>query len=567
MSVKRSAPRQAILLSGMYRSGTSAASRALSFLGFAQPLLLVEAGPANPKGFWEASRIVQTNEAMLASLGWTWDKTPLLTEPGLSPDDTQADILAHLKSHWMAPAREAIAASYRADARNVICKDPLLSLFPAFWQAAFEAEGFQVHHVLTFRHPLETAASLKRHRELGRIQALRAWLAYNLRPLTQVEVAATIDYNDLIAEPAATVNAIALRLGVSELDTAAAAELVAFLDPADNHGGAAEADDARLPGLITDTMDVLRAWREGPQDKLSRRAKRLRRGFQDAEVIFGRPQRLSMPLNDLAPPAPPVIAHAASGKVVAPRSMVVHYHLFKNAGTSVDEVLRSNFGAGWANGEFPARGRQPNVHLVEAWIAEHPEICCLSSHTARFPLPRLDDISIVPVIFVRHPIDRIHSAYEFERRQKAETPGAKLAKTADFTAYLRVRLDKNDGQCRNFQTTRFGAFPVDGEGTRQERALKAVDALPFVGLVEDFAQSMTRMEEVLTATFPQFRAFGAKANAWRGGSTLGDRLAVIEAELGPAMYAELVEVNAEDFALYAKVCGLYGLAPLPAKAS
>ncbi len=57
MSVKRSEPRQAILLSGMYRSGTSAASRALSFLGFAQPQLLVEAGPANPKGFWEASRI------------------------------------------------------------------------------------------------------------------------------------------------------------------------------------------------------------------------------------------------------------------------------------------------------------------------------------------------------------------------------------------------------------------------------------------------------------------------------------------------------------------------------
>lgn len=566
MAVKRSAPRQAILLSGMYRSGTSAASRALSFLGFAQPQLLVEAGPANPKGFWEASRIVQTNEAMLETLGWSWDKTPLLTEVGLTPDETHADILAHLKAHWMAPARAAIAASYRSDARNVICKDPLLSLFPAFWQAAFEAEGFEVHHVLTFRHPLETAASLKRHKELGRVQAFRAWLNYNLRPLTQVEVAATIDYNDLIAHPAETVNAIARRLGVSELDKAAVAELEAFLDPADNHGQSeGDADEARLPRMITDLMDILRAWRDGPEEKLQRKANKLRRSFQDAEVIFGRPQRLALALNDLAPVAAPAVrtSEGEGGR----RSMVLHYHLFKNAGTSVDEVLRSNFGAGWANAEFPTRGRRPNVDQVEAWIAEHPEVCALSSHTARFPLPRLGELNVVPVIFVRHPLDRIHSAYEFERRQKSETPGSRLAKEADFATYLRARLDKNDGQCRNFQTSRFAAYPAGDEGTRLERALAAVDALPFVGLVEDFAQSMTRMEQVLTATFPQFRAFGAKANSWRGGSTLEDRLAQIRAELGPELHAELVAANAEDLALFEKVAGLYGLGAALAKAS
>lgn len=552
----------------MYRSGTSAASRALSFLGFAQPRLLVEAGPANPKGFWEASRIAETNAAMLKALGWSWDKTPLLIEAGLTPEETYADVMAYLRERWLAPARQAIADSYRSDAKNVICKDPLLSLFPAFWQEAFEAEGFQVHHVLTFRHPLETAASLKRHRELGRIGALRAWLAYNLRPLTQVEVAASIDYADLIAEPARTVNAVARTLGVSELDEAAAEELRAFLDPADNHAKAPELDDdGRLPRLVVEVMEILRGWRQAPDEKLRRKALRMARLFQDAELLFGRPQRMPLDLGH-APlaeaPLPPASRRPKAGAEVRP--LVLHYHLFKNAGTSVDEVLKGNFGDHWANAEFVVRRRQPNVQLVEQWLVEHPQIQALSSHTARFPLPRLEGLRIAPVIFVRQPLDRIHSAYEFERRQNADTPGAKLARESDFATYVRGRLERNDNQCNEFQATRFAALPADGSGSLAERAMRAVDELPFVGLVEDFGQSMQRLEAVLRQTFPDFRAFGAKANVLRG-LTLEERLEEIRRALGPELHAELIAANQADLALYQKVAGLYGVTPVLAKAS
>jgi hypothetical protein len=551
----------------MYRSGTSAASRALSFLGFAQPRLLVEAGPANPKGFWEASRIAETNAAMLAALGWSWDRIPLLLEAGQSPEETQADVSAFLRRRWLEPARQAIADSYRSDARNVICKDPLISLFPAFWQGAFEAEGFEVHHVLTFRHPLETAASLKRHRELGRTGALRAWLAYNLRPLTQVEVEAAVDYADLIARPTETVNAVARRLGVSELDSAAAEELDAFLDPADNHAPqAALEDDGRLPRLVVDVMEVLRGWREGPELQLRRRALRMARSFQDAELLFGRPQRLPVDLGH-APlaetPLPPAPRVRSPGAQVRP--LVLHYHLFKNAGTSVDEVLKGNFGDRWANAEFPTRRRQPNVHLIEEWLVEHPQVQALSSHTALFPLPRLEALRIAPVIFVRHPLDRIHSAYEFERRQNADTPGARLAREADFAAYVRARLDKRDAQVSEFQATRFSALPTGSGGTLGERALAAVDALPFVGLVEDFGQSMQRLEAVLRQTFPDFRAFGAQANVLRG-QTLEERLEAIRRDLGPELHAELLAANAADLALYRKVAGLYGVTPVLARA-
>jgi hypothetical protein len=181
-------------------------------------------------------------------------------------------------------------------------------------------------------------------------------------------------------------------------------------------------------------------------------------------------------------------------------------------------------------------------------------------------LPRLPGLRVAPVIFVRHPLDRIHSAYEFERRQKAETPGAKLAKEADFPTYVRGRLARNDNQCSDFQATRFAAMPTEGGGSLAERAIRAVDALPFVGLVEDFAPSMQRLEAVLRQTFPEFRAFGAQANVRRG-LTLEERLEQVRAELGPELHAELLAANAADLALYEKVAGLYGVAPVLARAS
>ena len=55
-STAKTRAKEAVLISGMHRSGTAAASRALSFLGYSQPQLLTEAGPGNPTGYWQPVR-------------------------------------------------------------------------------------------------------------------------------------------------------------------------------------------------------------------------------------------------------------------------------------------------------------------------------------------------------------------------------------------------------------------------------------------------------------------------------------------------------------------------------
>src|SRR3546814_7801728 len=95
------------------------------------------------------------------------------------------------------------------------------------------------------------------------------------------------------------------------------------------------------------------------------------------------------------------------------RTVVLHYHLFKNAGTSLDKVLQENFGEKWVTREFPRRSN-PVVHVREVaeWIMGNPEAVAFSSHTAELPPPVLPGIRVIPLIFIRHPIDRIASRSE-----------------------------------------------------------------------------------------------------------------------------------------------------------
>ena len=71
------------------------------------------------------------------------------------------------------------------------------------------------------------------------------------------------------------------------------------------------------------------------------------------------------------------------------RPVILHYHYFKNAGTSVDAVLSQNFGDDWVTAEFEGMN---NHEAVANWIRSHPGAQAFSSHTAQFPLPVVEGV-------------------------------------------------------------------------------------------------------------------------------------------------------------------------------
>ncbi len=253
------------------------------------------------------------------------------------------------------------------------------------------------------------------------------------------------------------------------------------------------------------------------------------------------------------------IGSSMAGAGISKRTLVLHYHIFKNAGTSVDEMLRRNFGARWGKQEFRVpRGK--NRGAVEAFLAENPQLDAVSSHTALLPVPQLAGLSVFPIIFLRHPIDRLRSAYEFEKKQAADTAGARLAKAHDFEGYLRALLsNRHLRQARNFQTFRLSHNLPAGRGPERERAIMALSELPFVGLVEEYETSLARLQTLLFPLFPQFRATRDHANVTPlRASTLEERLSLVEKSLGREFFQDLCEANQDDLAVFDIVRKRYG---------
>ncbi len=196
------------------------------------------------------------------------------------------------------------------------------------------------------------------------------------------------------------------------------------------------------------------------------------------------------------------------------RVVVLHYHLFKNAGTSVDHILQANFAGKWVTAEFPRLpGPMGNTDLVTQWILDNPNAIAFSTHTAMGPIPKIPGTRIISIVFLRDPIERIKSAYQFERKQAANTYGARLAKEHNFEGYVLARLAlDNDRQCRNFQTERLSRM-VQCTGTEIERAYSAVTAVSVVGIVSEFDTYIEVISDHIREYFPDFRIQSVHANS------------------------------------------------------
>jgi len=228
------------------------------------------------------------------------------------------------------------------------------------------------------------------------------------------------------------------------------------------------------------------------------------------------------------------------------RTIILHYHLFKNAGSSVDAILKDNFKDRWVTKEFSGDN---NTDKVIEWIETNQDSIAFSSHTMNGPIPQIDGIKTISIAMLRDPIKRIISAYKFERLQESNTWGAQLAKELSFEGYVLTRLKKtNDKQCRNFQTHRLATLhPSDQPKIR--RAIAALNDLSFVGIVEDFNTSMATLSSQIVKDFPNYKYTAKHSN----------KSGRFDFDINPTLNQLLIECNRADQRLWkiAKENGIY----------
>ena len=219
------------------------------------------------------------------------------------------------------------------------------------------------------------------------------------------------------------------------------------------------------------------------------------------------------------------------------KTIILHYHLFKNAGTSIDQILKKNFKEKWVTKEFTGKN---NTEDVQQWILSNPDAIAFSSHTINGPVPNIEGYNILSIAILREPKSRIISAYNFERKQDSGTWGAQLAKEGDLENYIVKRLqNEKDCQCRNFQTEVLSSLTTIGN-TKLERAMNAITSITVLGVVEEFQKSLKLMEIEISKYYPDFKADSVHANQ----SKRDDK------ELGASLNQLLNECNKNDHQLW-----------------
>ncbi len=183
-----------MIVLGMHRSGTSLITRLLhemgAFVGDESELL--PKMDCNAEGFWERQDVHDVNEAALASMRATWD-APLNAIDGQLSDRGKGEFEYNA---------EAVVEKLNQHTLWVI-KDPRMSLLFRFWQPLLDSPV----SVVSWRHPLEVAASLKTRDGLPFVYGLALWELYMVKALQSVQNIpyCLISYSDLMRTPITTI--------------------------------------------------------------------------------------------------------------------------------------------------------------------------------------------------------------------------------------------------------------------------------------------------------------------------------------------------------------------------
>ncbi len=493
--------------------------------------------------FGTPNGIARLNAKMLDSIGASLANPGPLIVSGESLARVRGDLTKRLLKSRGKRAAARLEQALTPETTTVIC-DPQIALLLPFWRSVIASTGIDARFAYVHRNPL-ARADISRQQSQQPVR--RGWFLWQYLTIEILEAAPetkVVKATDLMRDPATVARSL-----LPDAKPPQGANHVPVLEEHPRDSDTLE-DVPLFARQARDLHALLERWPDATVADRTAAVADLRARFDDAMLVGG-----------MGRPSKQIEITLEPEETVGPtRPLILHYHLFKNAGSSIDAMLRKNFGDRWTEHEFARKGRDANRGALIDFLEEHQAIDAFSSHTMLLPLPSVNGRSIIPIIFVRHPLLRMRSAYGFERRQDADTKGARLAKERDFTGYVAALLEEpRNRQARNFQTVRF-AFGTPGSPTHEfERAMTTLASLPFVGLVEQYDRSVARLCDLVKPAFPAFEPLIVRRNAESPADTrtIDERITQVRAELGETMYEALVEANRDDIRLFEHVCTLY----------
>jgi len=238
------------------------------------------------------------------------------------------------------------------------------------------------------------------------------------------------------------------------------------------------------------------------------------------------------------------------------RPLLIHYHIFKNAGLSFEATLKENFGKTYGRyDEIP--GSVLSAGDIIRHVTQKKRLIALSSHQLALPPPSIPERDLITSILIRDPIARLRSIYLFERRY-GETPISAKARELDFKGYIEWSLANIPSTMCNYQVhfcsrTRAGNRHVVADEVLLRRAIANLDRVDIVGTVERYDDWLALAQVVLEKKLPDIALTVAWENVSERQRPVTNEATILKdlvSDLGPDLADHLLRANELDMTLH-----------------
>jgi hypothetical protein len=233
------------------------------------------------------------------------------------------------------------------------------------------------------------------------------------------------------------------------------------------------------------------------------------------------------------------------------RHIILHYHIFKNAGTTIYFILKRNFG----NRVASLESERFNIGLTNKalidFVERHPKIKAITSHHLRPPKPTHELFVFHDILFLRNPLARLSSMYDFYRRTNVtQDPLTKEAKTRTTADFMRLLIDSHPHQVNNAQVRYLAGRNRKSNETELQAAHRIASQSTVLGVTELFDIGAVIAEFELG---PLFHGLSFRYVA-RNVSSIGPRdlevhLSQFRKACGDQIFEQLVNANSLDLEL------------------
>ena len=246
----------------------------------------------------------------------------------------------------------------------------------------------------------------------------------------------------------------------------------------------------------------------------------------------------------------------AGGSQILPavpkRFILIHYHIFKNAGSTIEYALERAFGKQFVRLHGPRADSLLDNGAVTKFLAGRPEIVAVSSHHLLYPKPVDPGFVFFDLCFLRDPLQRLQSVYKYLRRVAPVDGLGYRAKEMDLAAFLDLLVREHPQVVNDVQVNMLangGVYTRPPSRTDLQVALDNLRTVSVLGVVDLFDESLVAAEYFLRPAFPNLQFQYVKQNV---SPTDGDTSVFpgpLEERLGAGLHAQLRRLNELDYAL------------------